>query len=376
MRRYILPLLSLILVAVFVADAQAQVFRRPVRPAPFAPAALRPGFTMSPFAPVTFNNFTVFQTPRGALSPTVPGVFNPTTRTFMPSATGASSLISRGVFAPTTGTFVPSPTGNLVLTNRAIYNPSTQTFVPSATGNYFFATQGNLINDNGNRSRVFFGGLGLVNPLNPFSPYNPINQANFALLANYNARLTASYLTAMNPYTPYGNAYSPYNYSPYGYGGYANSYQPYGYGNSYSPSYTPAPYAYPSQSAASYSAPQAANAIPAYTGPAADNQQQVTLTAFGVPNENGRVQWPLAFRLLSPNMKRDVLDKLEAALQVLAAQGAAGRANPAIVNEAKDSVAALQRWLTENRVDLAEGSYREANSLLRRLDKTLQRMAY
>ena len=385
MRRFIAAVFSLAVVLGLAAFADAQ-FRRPVR-APQAPIRFNPFVfnNVPPFNAFTASSFVTFQTPRGAFAPAVPGAFDPRTRTFVPSATGAATLTSRGVFRPTTGTFVPAPNGNFVLTNRNIFNPTTGTFTPSATGNFVFSTRGNLVTPNGSNLPVNLRGLGLVNPLNPFSPINPINQARFAWLANYQALLTANYMTSMNPYA-YGNPYapmygyypaaygSPYAATPYGYmsSGYGSSG---GYGNYSSPYYPGAATSYPNVAPASYAAPQAYASIPAYAGNNEENRQnQVTLTAFGIPNENGKVTWPLAFRLMPPDLRRDLLDKLEADLQVLATQGAAGKVNPTLVREAKDSVQALQRWLTEHRVDLAVDAYREADVMLRRIEKTLRRL--
>ena len=95
MRRFIAAVFSLAVVLGLAAFADAQ-FRRPVR-APQAPIRFNPFVfnNVPPFNAFTASSFVTFQTPRGAFAPAVPGAFDPRTRTFVPSATGAATLTSR-----------------------------------------------------------------------------------------------------------------------------------------------------------------------------------------------------------------------------------------------------------------------------------------
>jgi hypothetical protein len=81
------------------------------------------------------------------------------------------------------------------------------------------------------------------------------------------------------------------------------------------------------------------------------------------------VKWPLAFRLLPPDQERDLTGKLEGQLLSLAS-------NPAVVQDAKQTVQRLHRWLKEHRNDMADATYRDGLDFLRSLDTTLTGLAY
>jgi hypothetical protein len=334
---------------------------------------------LPPFNPVTSQTVTTFQTPRGVFAPAISGNFNPSTGIFMPSLAGSSVLTSRGVFRPNDGRFVASPTGNLVLSTRETFNPRTGRFEPSPTGPFVFSTQGNLISSTtGNRTPVSLRGLGQLNPLNPFSPFNPVNQANYASLAYFNALLNNASWGGGNPYgvNPYGmNPYSPlaYGYNPAAYGSYGSSSympSPYSYGGSgYGSPYGGSSYGAPS------STPDPTASIPPYTPYDIASKQQPVAASYGLPNENGKTTWPLAFRLMPPDKKHDLLDKFEAQMKVVSEQGAAGKTNPVVLNEARRSIEGLQNWLKSRRADLAEGTFRDADTLLKNIDKTLRTMS-
>jgi hypothetical protein len=268
---------------------------------------------------------------------------------------------------------VPSPFGNFALTTRQVFNPRTRRFDPSPTGPYVFTTQGNLISDDtGRRVPVLYAGLGRVNPLNPFSPFNPVNQARITARNYYGWLLLQNAASANNPYIV--NTYSPAGYGGYG-GGYGDGYYPGGgYGGGYAAptyggGYGASPYVNTNYAA------NATSTIPAYTPYDAPKKQDAVLSAFGVPNENGAIEWPLAFRLMPPD-RRQVLEKLESQLRVVASQTATGKASPVVVNEARRSIEELQSWLKSRRLDLASATYTEANTLLQNLGKTLRNASY
>jgi len=195
---------------------------------------------------------------------------------------------------------------------------------------------------------------------------------NYALA---NASLNFANLNA-NIYHPYGNFYNPFlspfygqgYVSPYGYGsgyGYGLNYASSGYGGgNYGGGYGGGGYgggAMPTSAPAPVAAPAARVASPVST--------------FGVPtNDDGSIAWPFAFRMMSPEAKAELLDPLAAKLDMVASQASAGRVNPAIVRESQLGVDRLYQWLRTHRLDLAEGSVRDANVFLGRIDAALRAM--
>lgn len=299
---------------------------------------------------------------RGILNPTIGdftqssrGFFNPVTGAFFPNANGNFALQTPGVFVPSRGTFVPSAVGNFVLTTRGSVNPATGAFVPNSDGKFAFTTRGTFVPSNNFANAagvpsVPLSSLGINTGTPTVSPFF------WSLMANAN-------LAAANPYIPVNYASAiPYTGAGYGGGGYG------GYGNSYYPT--------SSYGSSSYGAPQnyaapAAN-IPQYGPPQeAAPAQPTAVDAYGVPTEKGQLAWPLAFRLMSPEQRKAKLQPAESAITVALTQAASGKANPKIVDEARLSVARLRQWLRERKLDLAEGTYNDANRFLQKIDDAL-----
>ena len=188
--------------------------------------------------------------------------------------------------------------------------------------------------------------------------YRNATVAHNQFIAQVNAMANPHYYYPTAWPTPYMNPYT----MPYGGSGYSNPYL-----------YTPTP-PYGSYPPA-YNTP----AVPPFNPPMpqgnAGPKQPSVLAAYNVPTENGAVQWPLAFRLMSPDQNRELLAPLEAQLQVAAIQAVGGKANPAVLREATTQVEALRQWLDEQRVNLAEGTYNDANAFLGVLDAALKTMA-
>jgi hypothetical protein len=69
-----------------------------------------------------------------------------------------------------------------------------------------------------------------------------------------------------------------------------------------------------------------------------------------------------------------MMQPLEALLGVAATQAAAGQVTPRILEEATRAVEKLHRWLRARQADLAEGTYRDGNAFLRKLDQALKTM--
>jgi hypothetical protein len=347
-------------------------------------------FTPSPTGAFISRERGAFTPATGSFVTSTSGAFNLASGAFLPGK-GAFTLSTNSAFVPTRGTFVPSLTGNFVLSAREAFRPATGTFVTSANGPFTFQVRGDFVPTTKAAAALGMpltvsGGTGLLNtPLSNAaaqlaSLYNtsPANallalQQGLSPSPMYNPYLAAAYGSFGNPYV------NPYAYSnPYqsGYGAPATN--SYGYANPYTPSSNGYGASYGSSQGygASYGSSQNNQPnIPAYTSPGAvQPTQEPLLAALGVPNTDGSVQWPLALRVMPPQKKKELLDPLEAQLQIIAQQSAAGKANPTTVREARDSVDRLFGYLRSHRLDIAEGSFKEARRFLERIDASLDSM--
>lgn len=312
-----------------------------------------------------------FTPAKGSFQQATTGSFNPFTGQFVPNAAGQVTLASSGAFRPSSGIFVANPQGNFAITTRAAFNPALGTFVPSPTGTFNAQVRGNFVPT---RPGTFTTAIG-----NQF--VTPVNPAAQVLAAQFNAAFTANALhQSFNPY-----AFNPYFANPYvaatAYNPLANPYAAMNsYGNAYANPYIP----YSPPYAGSYSAPYANagystqpsyDAIPQYRPSDAAPKQLSTLGAYGIPNENGAIQWPLPFRLMAPDKKQELCDPLEAQLQVVTTQAAAGSVNPQLVKQAQQNVDRLREWLRQRRLDFAEETSREGDRFLRSIEDSLKKMA-
>jgi hypothetical protein len=95
---------------------------------------------------------------------------------------------------------------------------------------------------------------------------------------------------------------------------------------------------------------------------------EVILRASGVPNQKGRVAWPLGLRLL----RSDRLKQLEAQLELAVEQVTAGGVNPLLLDEIRSNVEALRRLLLADKVQrlsMAPALYEDAERFLQKLKK-------
>ena len=96
------------------------------------------------------------------------------------------------------------------------------------------------------------------------------------------------------------------------------------------------------------------------------------LTAAGVPNDQGRIRWPLAVKALPPGPQTlELRRQLEAHLQVLATELLAGRSDPRLVRAANEIVDTLQARLVDRGYLLASGTYDDGVQFLKKLHKAL-----
>ena len=98
-------------------------------------------------------------------------------------------------------------------------------------------------------------------------------------------------------------------------------------------------------------------------------------TLFGLPAENGRVQWPLGLRILPPgNETKALRDQLELVLYFVATQAAEGKVNPAFIDFGLQAVHDLRELLRPRRWRMASFTYTEAMRFLDRAERGLTRM--
>jgi len=105
---------------------------------------------------------------------------------------------------------------------------------------------------------------------------------------------------------------------------------------------------------------------------AAERLQQMFLDASGVPNYCGRLEWPLALRVLSGREPETHRAQIDALFQAAALQASAGRINPALLQYLGEAVEDLQAVLQEHKRDrftLSLACYEESERFLRKLRK-------
>jgi hypothetical protein len=95
------------------------------------------------------------------------------------------------------------------------------------------------------------------------------------------------------------------------------------------------------------------------------------LTAAGVPNDGGRLRWPLGLRVVAGPEAGELRRQIEALFQYGAEQTQAGPVSPHLVQELARSVGALRdlvRRDREERYSLALTTYEDAERFLEKLD--------
>src|SRR5262249_27653438 len=98
---------------------------------------------------------------------------------------------------------------------------------------------------------------------------------------------------------------------------------------------------------------------------------EAILTASGVPNDGGRVTWPLGLCLLGSEEDEALRQQAEALFEVAARQAQLGQVNPRLTRELTQAVSDLQARLRQNndRNPLPRGVFDEAERFLNRLKK-------
>jgi hypothetical protein len=95
------------------------------------------------------------------------------------------------------------------------------------------------------------------------------------------------------------------------------------------------------------------------------------LTAAGVPNDGGRLQWPLGLRVVGGPAGGELRQQIGSLFEYGAQQTQAGPVSPHLVQELARSVGALRKLLLrdrEERFSLALTTYEDAERFLAKLD--------
>jgi hypothetical protein len=167
---------------------------------------------------------------------------------------------------------------------------------------------------------------------------------------------------AMNPYTMGSYVMSPYL-----------SGNPYTYGHSYAPGPSPTT---PGTSGAGAGYGGQGYGEAGHGQPGTGQTAPIAAaTLFGLPAENGRVQWPLGLRILQPAEETKALrEQLELVLYSVATQAAEGRANRTFVDLGLQAVRDLRQLLRPREGTMVAFTYTEATRFLDRTERGLTKV--
>lgn len=221
-----------------------------------------------------------------------------------------------------------------------------------------------------------------ANPLASLALTNPV-LAN-AILTN--AALTNPALSGLSPFafsSPLLNSWlgTPGIGFPYGgyggYGGYGSS----SYGaNNMVPSYA-ALYDYGGQAVRrAYAESNGTTSRASYAGAYPTQTQQdsqakemgLMMTAIGMPNQDGRLSWPLGLRILKDPKGKELEEQLDGLAQVAAIQAVQGQANARLVSEGRRLVDQIRSRLRKEEGDMPLALYQESDRFLKKLQESFQ----
>jgi hypothetical protein len=94
-------------------------------------------------------------------------------------------------------------------------------------------------------------------------------------------------------------------------------------------------------------------------------------TLFGLPAENGRVQWPLGLRILPTDETKPLRDQLELVLYFVATQAAQGKVNHVFIDFGLQAVRDLRQLLRPRESTMHAVTYTEAMRFLDRAERGL-----
>jgi hypothetical protein len=96
-------------------------------------------------------------------------------------------------------------------------------------------------------------------------------------------------------------------------------------------------------------------------------------TLFGLPAENGHVQWPLGLRILPPETK-PLRDQLDLALYFVASQAAEGQANRTFIDSGLEAVRDLRKLTRPREGVWPAATYADAMRFLDRAERGLTKI--
>jgi hypothetical protein len=92
------------------------------------------------------------------------------------------------------------------------------------------------------------------------------------------------------------------------------------------------------------------------------------LTAVGIPNGRDQLSYPLGLQVLQPQTENmQLLDQIEALLQLMASQQSSGKVNPNLATEATGAIDRLQTMLRARQSNMMANVYLEAQQYLDKL---------
>jgi hypothetical protein len=97
-------------------------------------------------------------------------------------------------------------------------------------------------------------------------------------------------------------------------------------------------------------------------------------TLFGLPAENGRVQWPLGLRILPTDETKALREQLELVFYFVATQAAEGKVNRVFIDFGLDAVSDLRRLLRPRKSTMEAVTYAEAMRFLDRAERGLTKI--
>jgi hypothetical protein len=97
-------------------------------------------------------------------------------------------------------------------------------------------------------------------------------------------------------------------------------------------------------------------------------------TLFGLPADNGRVQWPLGLRILPTDETKPLREQLELVLYVVATQAAEGKVNRVFIDFGLQAVRDLRQLLRPRASTMHAVTYTEAVRFLDRAERGLTRI--
>jgi hypothetical protein len=97
-------------------------------------------------------------------------------------------------------------------------------------------------------------------------------------------------------------------------------------------------------------------------------------TLFGLPAENGRLQWPLGLRILPTDETKALCEQLELVLYLVATQAAEGRVNRVLIDLGLQAMCDLRQLLRLRESTMYPVTYTEAMRFLDRAERGLTKI--